>query len=185
MNPKLRTAEFIINHTYGSQVFHPSDPVFESITQKTTNYTPLPLNSNVSNCYHRNTKGPRTPKDRNHATPCAPTIFRAPKDPDRTHSHPPPPPQKKNKTNKQTNKQQEPQITDFTNFLLKKELLLSRLIKFSDRAKNYRVWKVSFKSIVTKLKVTPFEELDLLVKWLGVDSSRQATNIRASNMNNP
>ena len=120
VNPKLRTAEFIINHTYGSQVFHISDPVFESITQKTTNYTPLPLNSNASNCYHRNTKGPRTPKDRNYATPCAPTIFTALKD--RTHHPPPPPQKKKKKQKKQTNKQQEPQITDFTNFLLKKEL---------------------------------------------------------------
>ena len=35
-------------------------------------------------------------------------------------------------------KPQEPQITDFTNFLLQKELLLSRLNKFSDRPENYR-----------------------------------------------
>ena len=82
-------------------------------------------------------------------------------------------------------KPQEPQITDFTYFLLNKELLLSILTKFTDRPENYRVWKESFKSIVSKLKVNPFEELDLLAKWLDVESARQAINIRASNMNHP
>ena len=38
---------------------------------------------------------------------------------------------------------------------------------------------------MAELKVTPFEELDLLAKWLGVESARQAINIRGSNMNNP
>ena len=33
--------------------------------------------------------------------------------------------------------------------------------------------------------MTPFEELDLLVEWLGPNSSDQVLNIRAANANNP
>jgi hypothetical protein len=33
---------------------------------------------------------------------------------------------------------------------------------------------------MTELEVTAFEELDLLIKWLGLESAQQATSIRAS-----
>ena len=75
--------------------------------------------------------------------------------------------------------------SEFTRFLLKKELLLSRLTSFNDRPEAYAVWKASFKSIMKELNVTPFEEMDLLVKWLGPESSRNALSIRMSNPNDP
>ena len=81
--------------------------------------------------------------------------------------------------------QQEAATAEFTRFLLKKELLLSRLSNFNDKPETYTVWKASFKSIMTELKVTPFEEMDLLVKWLGPESARNALSIRASNPNDP
>ena len=44
---------------------------------------------------------------------------------------------------------------------------------------------MSFKNIVSDLKVTPYEELDLMIKWLGPESTKHAINIRASHLNNP
>nr|XP_034305596.1 uncharacterized protein LOC117682359 [Crassostrea gigas] len=70
-------------------------------------------------------------------------------------------------------------------FLLKKDLLLTRFSKFNDSPETFIVWKTSFKSIVNELNVSPFEEMDLLVKWLGPTSSTFATSIRASNVHAP
>jgi len=76
-------------------------------------------------------------------------------------------------------------VSDLTKFLLKKDLLLSRFQNFDDRPENYSAWKASFKSITEELSVTTLEEIDLLVKWLGPESSRFSQNIRSSNVNNP
>lgn len=75
--------------------------------------------------------------------------------------------------------------TDFTQFLLKKELLFSRLIHFNDKPEFYPTWKNSFKSIMFDLKVTPAEEVDLLVKWTGPLSQQHMLSIKAANSNNP
>ncbi|XP_063449024.1 uncharacterized protein LOC134728358 [Mytilus trossulus] len=75
--------------------------------------------------------------------------------------------------------------TDFTRFLLKKDLLLSRLTTYSDKPEMYAVWKASFKNILSELSVTAMEELDLMVKWLGPESTRHANSIRASNIHDP
>ena len=73
-----------------------------------------------------------------------------------------------------------------TIFLLKKNgLLLSRLSHFNDKPESFAVWKASFKNIMKELSVTPFEDMDLLVKWLGPDSSKHALSIRSSNADNP
>ncbi|XP_071177333.1 uncharacterized protein [Mytilus edulis] len=75
--------------------------------------------------------------------------------------------------------------TDLTRFLLKKDLLLSRLTTYSDKPEMYAVWKASFKNILSELSVTAMEELDLMVKWLGPESTRHANSIRASNIHDP
>ena len=76
-------------------------------------------------------------------------------------------------------------VFTLTQFLLKKDLLLSRFVPFSDRPETYIAWKASFTSIVRELNVTSFEEMDLLVKWLGPESKRFASSIWASNIDNP
>lgn len=43
----------------------------------------------------------------------------------------------------------------------------------------------SFKSITEELQVTPFEEIDLLVKFLGPESSKFAASIRTANTTYP
>ncbi|XP_063397214.1 uncharacterized protein LOC134681506 [Mytilus trossulus] len=75
--------------------------------------------------------------------------------------------------------------SDLTRFLLKKELLLSRLINFNDKPEFYCTWKSSFTNIMTELQVTPIEEIDMLVKWTGLESRQHVLNIKSSNPSNP
>ncbi|XP_078311581.1 uncharacterized protein LOC144618784 [Crassostrea virginica] len=76
-------------------------------------------------------------------------------------------------------------VPDISRFLLRKELLLSRLYQFSDRPECYFVWKSSFENVLTDLQVTDFEQLDLLIKWLGPESGSYAQSIRAANADSP
>ena len=75
--------------------------------------------------------------------------------------------------------------TEFSRFLLKKELLFSRLTHFDDRPTSYEIWKCGFLGITKELQVTTVEELDLLVKWLGPESSKHARSLRAANAQEP
>lgn len=72
-------------------------------------------------------------------------------------------------------------VRDLTKFLLKKELLFSRFTKFTDRPEVFVTWKTRFKIIAEELRVTPFEEVDLLAKYLGPESTKFALSIRAAN----
>ena len=77
------------------------------------------------------------------------------------------------------------QMSDMTKFLLRKDLLFSRLTTFSDKAESLHAWKASFKGIKEDLQVSEAEQIDLLVKWLGTESSPHAVSIRSSNAGNP
>ena len=74
-------------------------------------------------------------------------------------------------------------INEVSKFLAKKDLLWSRLTKFDDRPEYFTGWKTSFKSIVYELQLTPLEEIELLSKWLGPESSRYAQSIRSASVN--
>jgi hypothetical protein len=74
---------------------------------------------------------------------------------------------------------------DFTKYFLKKDLLLSRLPAFVDRPESYLTWKVSFKTVMSELDVSPIEELDFLLKWSGPDSMRHIQSIKSANISNP
>ena len=47
------------------------------------------------------------------------------------------------------------------------------------------MWKCGFLGIIKELQVTTVEELDLLVKWLGPESSKHARSLRAANAQEP
>jgi hypothetical protein len=74
---------------------------------------------------------------------------------------------------------------ELTRFLLKKDLLLSRFSHFNDEPSAYAVWKASFVNILHELGVNEREELDLLAKWLGPQSSKHAVSLRIANANDP
>lgn len=74
--------------------------------------------------------------------------------------------------------------TDFTRFLLKKNLLLSRLCCFTDKAEMFPSWKSSFKNVVHEI-ATPSEEIDLLVKYTGGISQKYVLSLRAAHTKRP
>lgn len=75
--------------------------------------------------------------------------------------------------------------TDFTRFLLKKDLLLNRFSIFNDKAELYPSWKASFKNIVNEIQAEASEEIDLIMKWTGPQSQSQVQSIKAANSNDP
>ncbi|XP_071139321.1 uncharacterized protein [Mytilus edulis] len=75
--------------------------------------------------------------------------------------------------------------TDFTRFLLKRDLLMSRFNIFNDKPEYYPSWKDSFKKIVKEIDADSSEEIDLLLKWTGPSSKTQVQSIKAANTNNP
>ncbi|XP_063416574.1 uncharacterized protein LOC134698584 [Mytilus trossulus] len=81
--------------------------------------------------------------------------------------------------------QQNNPTLEITRFLLRKDLLFSRLTSFNDQAESFHTWKASFKNVIDELQVSDSEQIDLLIKWLGPESGKHAMSIRASNANNP
>ena len=67
-------------------------------------------------------------------------------------------------TGKTVLNQDEHSFSYLTKFLLKKDMLLTRLSWFNDRPDSYAFWKSQFKGIMEELSVTINEELDLLSK---------------------
>ncbi|XP_052081778.1 uncharacterized protein LOC127719594 isoform X1 [Mytilus californianus] len=74
---------------------------------------------------------------------------------------------------------------ELAKFMVKKDLITSRLISFDDQPSHYSSWKISFQHIMTELDTNPLEQLDLLMKYLGPSSKQHAQNIRCANANNP
>ena len=54
-------------------------------------------------------------------------------------------------------------VNNFTQFLLKKDFLLSRFSAFNDRPESSQTWKATFSTIIKDLNVSLFEEMELLV----------------------
>ncbi|KAI2647747.1 4-hydroxy-tetrahydrodipicolinate synthase [Labeo rohita] len=78
-----------------------------------------------------------------------------------------------------------PTSSDLTRHLIRKEMVSYSLLKFDDHAENYWSWKASFKSATKDLNLTPQEELDLLTKWFGPESSEHAKRIRSIHVLRP
>ncbi|KAK7879006.1 hypothetical protein WMY93_034161, partial [Mugilogobius chulae] len=76
-------------------------------------------------------------------------------------------------------------VQDITRYLTRREILSTGLLQFDDHPENYWAWKASFKNAIKDLNVTAQEELDLIIKWLGVESSQQAKRIRSVHVFNP
>ena len=62
--------------------------------------------------------------------------------------------------------------TELSKFLVKKDLLFSRLTQFSDEPERYVAWKAAFLPVGREMGVSDKEEMDPLVMWLGQESSQ-------------
>ena len=70
-------------------------------------------------------------------------------------------------------------------FLLRRELLMNRLTVFTDEAVKYPIWRKTFRSVINEIQIEPFEQIDLLVRYLGTQSKRFAESVRLSSECNP
>ncbi|XP_037095236.1 uncharacterized protein LOC119115110 [Syngnathus acus] len=78
-----------------------------------------------------------------------------------------------------------PHMIDFAKFLARRELVTTGLTKFDDMPENFRAWQSSFLNATQGLGLSYSEEVDLLVKWLGKDSSEHVKRIRAVYVTKP
>lgn len=79
----------------------------------------------------------------------------------------------------------ESNITDFVRYVTRRELVVAGLAQFNDKPQNYRAWKRSFENATVGLNLSPSEEMDLLLKWLGRESAEHVEQIRAIHINKP
>ena len=68
---------------------------------------------------------------------------------------------------------------------MKKDLILSRYTLFNDQPESFHVLKDSFANVLEDLSVDAREELNLLVKWLGPESSKHVQSMRIAKANDP
>lgn len=75
--------------------------------------------------------------------------------------------------------------SEFANIFAKKDFVAKTHL-FDDNAENFSSRKASFKNAVRELSLSPSEEMDLLIQWLGnASSANQAKSIRNANASNP
>lgn len=70
-------------------------------------------------------------------------------------------------------------------YLARKELVNTGLSHFDDRPESYRAWKSAFSNTIKDLDLTASEQLDMLSKWLGKESSGYVKRLRAVHIDNP
>lgn len=75
--------------------------------------------------------------------------------------------------------------SDLAKFLIRSQLVSGGLTKFDDRPENFLGWKSTFISVVKGLDISAHEQIDLLIKWLGPESSYQARRMKAANVRQP
>ena len=76
-------------------------------------------------------------------------------------------------------------VDEINKYVLRKELLLTRLIQFDDTPETYMSWKSSFRQVCQELNISASEEIDLMIKWLGKESRKYALSLKNVYRNNP
>ncbi|XP_057210619.1 uncharacterized protein LOC130566840 [Triplophysa rosa] len=76
-------------------------------------------------------------------------------------------------------------ISDLARFLAKSQLVTGGLTKFDNKPESYLSWKATFQTTTRDLGITASEEMNLLVKWLGPESSEHAKRLKAVNIKHP
>ena len=78
-----------------------------------------------------------------------------------------------------------PVTNDLARYLARRDLVSTSLFNFDDRPESYRAWESSFNNAVRGIGLTASEEMDLLTKWLGKESSEHVKRIRSVHVSDP
>ncbi|XP_073714092.1 uncharacterized protein [Misgurnus anguillicaudatus] len=87
--------------------------------------------------------------------------------------------------NPQSNLEHMSDTYSLAKYLARSHLVTSGLNTFDDKPINYWAWRSSFKSSIADLDLKPEEEMDLLIKYLGRESSEQVRRIKSVNIRHP
>ncbi|XP_077137169.1 uncharacterized protein LOC143797013 [Ranitomeya variabilis] len=69
-------------------------------------------------------------------------------------------------------------MSEFARFMVSRELISTSFSKFDNRAENYRAWKATFKATIADLNLSAEQELDLMVKCVGPESTNCIKSLR-------
>lgn len=78
-----------------------------------------------------------------------------------------------------------PTTEHLAQYLARRDLVNSSLYQFDDKPEHFRAWQSSYANVTQGLGLTPTEELDLMIKWLGRESSNHVKRIRSVHITNP
>ncbi|XP_038159402.1 uncharacterized protein LOC119795453 [Cyprinodon tularosa] len=84
-----------------------------------------------------------------------------------------------------TNQPESSVMMNMAKYLARKELVSTGLSHFDDCPESYRAWKSAFFNTIKDLDLTASEQLDLISKWLGKESSEYVKRLRAVHIDNP
>lgn len=76
-------------------------------------------------------------------------------------------------------------MADLARVIARNQIVSTGLMKFDNKAENYWAWKASFCKAIANIGLSVAEETDLLIKWLGKESSEQARRLRAAYIRDP
>lgn len=79
---------------------------------------------------------------------------------------------------------QQQSLMRLAKYLARSQLVSSGPSRFDDKPKNYLSWKSSFIIAIRDLDLKAIEEMDLLIRWLGVKSAEHARRIKSVIMKN-
>ncbi|XP_051761660.1 uncharacterized protein LOC127518698 isoform X2 [Ctenopharyngodon idella] len=74
---------------------------------------------------------------------------------------------------------------DLAKYLARTQLVSAGLTYFDDKPINYWAWESSFQGTISGLGLSPAEELDLLIKYLGRESSEHARRLKTVYIRKP
>lgn len=78
-----------------------------------------------------------------------------------------------------------PPLDPLSQYLARRDLVTSGLYQFDDKPENFCAWQSSFIDVVAEVQLTASQELDLMTKWLGKESSQQVRRMRSVYVNDP
>ncbi|KAL2082436.1 hypothetical protein ACEWY4_022254 [Coilia grayii] len=78
-----------------------------------------------------------------------------------------------------------PATEHLAQYLARRDLVSASLYEFDDKPENYRAWLSSYKNATQGLGLTATEELDLMTRWLGKESSNQVKRLRSVHIASP
>lgn len=76
-------------------------------------------------------------------------------------------------------------MLNMARYLARREIISTGLKQFDDNPDTYRAWRSSFLNAIHDLDLSASEELDLLTKWLGKESSKYVRRLRSVHIGNP